>query len=592
MGVDGAVVVELELGANQAVGELAWLDLKRLYVAGDLLAVAFEHHLEHAVARFLGSGVGDYRQVRCPREGQRRWRRGRELNSGHIDSGARAIDLTKIDRVKKECGENLHDLRIFTRDVLYDCAVRKLVLPLLLLIAAGVAAWMAREADREAAALSEPAASSPQPSPVTPMFSARRLPTFIRVATSNEVLAEDLVSVVNESPEASCLVVHSSSGEEVFNHNGTLPLVPASAQKLVTGAAALEALGEDFTYKTVVAAESIVDGVVEGDLWLIGGGDPIIATERYIGRYPEAHAFTDLAELADAVVAFGITEVRGAVVGVESRYDLERSVASWPPRFVDQNQTGPLSALSVNDGFSRYPDDNEANQLATRSEQPAVNSAAIFDDLLEARGIIPQQSAKTGEPPNGMQEIAVLESPPMTDVVGQMLANSDNSTAELLLKEIGLAARNEPTTAAGAAASGVLMTRAGFKMAGVVVDDGSGLSSENQLTCDLLIDLLDRAGPESAIAGGLAIGGERGTLRERFQGADVTGKIRGKTGSLNEVSALAGFAEAANGDILTFAYIANQPELNPNRAHAIQEDLGEELVEYPEGPALADLGPK
>ncbi len=476
--------------------------------------------------------------------------------------------------------------------VLYDCAVRKLLLPLLLIIAAGVAAWMARDADREAALLSEPVASAAQPSPVTPIFSARRLPTFIRVATSNEVLAEDLVSVVTESPEATCLVVHASSGEEVFNHNGAVPLVPASAQKLVTGAAALEALGEDFTYKTTVAAESIVDGVVEGDLWLIGGGDPIIATERYIGRYPEAHAFTDLAALADAVVAAGITEVRGAVIGDESRYDLERAVLSWPPRFIDQNQTGPLTALSVNDGFSRYPDDNEANQLATRSEQPAVNSAAIFDDLLEERGVIPRSSAGTGVAPNGLTEVASIESPPMTEVVGQMLANSDNSTAELLLKEIGLSAKNEPTTIAGATASGVLMTRAGFKMAGVTVADGSGLSSENNLTCDLLIDLLDKAGPNSAIAAGLAIGGERGTLRERFLGADVAGKIRGKTGSLNEVSALAGFAEAANGDILTFAYIANQPELNPNRAHAIQEDLGEELVEYPEGPSLAELGPK
>ena len=474
----------------------------------------------------------------------------------------------------------------------YDHAVRKLILPLLLLIAAGVAAYMAREADREAAALSEPVASEPQPSPITPMFSARRLPTFIRVATSNEVLAEDLVSVVDESPEATCLVVHTSNGEEVFNHNGTLPLVPASAQKLVTGAAALEALGDGFTYRTAVAAEAVVDGVIEGDLWLIGGGDPIISTARYVGRYPEAHAFTDLAALADAVAAAGITEIRGAVVGDESRYDLERSVASWPPRFVDQNQTGPLSALSVNDGFSNFPDDNEANQLATRSDQPAANSAAIFDDLLEARGIIPRQTARNGELPDGLEEIASIESPAMTEVVGQMLANSDNSTAELLLKEIGLATRDEPTTEAGAAASGVLMTRAGFKMAGVVVADGSGLSSENQLTCDLLIDLLDRAGPESAIASGLAIGGERGTLRERFLGADVTGKIRGKTGSLNEVSALAGFAEAANGDILTFAYMANQPELNPNRAHAIQEDLGIELVEYPEGPELAQLGPK
>ncbi len=469
--------------------------------------------------------------------------------------------------------------------------MRRLVLPLLFLVAAGIAAYMAREADREAAALSEPVASAPQPSVETPVFSARRLPAFIRVATSNEVLAEDLVSVVNDSPENSCLVV-TSSGEEVFAHNGTLPLIPASAQKLVTGAAALEALGEDFVYETKVFGPAPVDGVVDGDLWLVGGGDPILATERYIGRYPEPQTFTNLALLADQVVAAGVTEIVGGVLGDESRYDLARSVDSWPPRFTDQNQTGPLTALSVNDGFSAYPDDNEANQLATRSDQPATNSAKIFDDLLELRGVVIRNGSDAGTVPAGLTELGTLTSAPMTEVVGQMLASSDNSTAELILKEIGRSARSEPTTLAGAEASGVIMTRAGFKMAGVVVADGSGLSSENSVTCDLLIDLLEKAGPDSALAAGLAVAGERGTLRERFLDPDVKGKIRGKTGSLNEVSALAGFAEAANGDILTFAYIANQAEINPNRAHEIQEDLGQELVEYPEGPELDTLGPK
>ena len=108
----------------------------------------------------------------------------------------------------------------------------------------------------------------------------------------------------------------------------------------------------------------------------------------------------------------------------------------------------------------------------------------------------------------------------------------------------------------------------------------------------MLIDLLDDAGPDSALAAGLAISGQSGTLRERFLAPGLAGRIRAKTGSLNEVSALAGFAEGAEGDILTFAYIVNQPELSPDRARVTQDGLGKELVEYPEGPELNQLAPK
>ncbi len=451
---------------------------------------------------------------------------------------------------------------------------------------------MARDADRQAAAETEPAPAIVDSTPNSPMFSARRLPDFIRVANSNDVLAADLVSVVESSPDRTCLVV-TSGGEEVFNHNGGMPIVPASAQKLVTGAAALEQLPADFRFvTTAVTEQSPEGGIINGDLYLVGGGDPILATARYIGRYPEAQTFTDVAQLADQIVAAGVAEITGRVVGDETRYDTVRAVGSWPPRFIDQNQTGPLSALSINDGFARYPDDNEANQLATAAADPAENSARILDDLLEERGVVIRGSAASGVAPAISVEIARLESLPIADVVGQMLASSDNSTAELLLKEIGLSARNEGSSLAGAEASGVLMTRAGFKMAGVEVADGSGLSSENSLTCDLLIDLLDKAGPDSALAAGLAIAGERGTLLDRFTGPDVIGKIRGKTGSLREVSALAGFAQASNGDDLTFAYIANQEELSSDRSHEVQEDLGEELVQYPEGPTRDQVGPK
>src|SRR5690606_7760656 len=109
---------------------------------------------------------------------------------------------------------------------------------------------------------------------------------------------------------------------------------------------------------TVVRGAAPVDGVVTGDLHLVGGGDPVLATNPYADRFPrQPQLRTDIESLADAVVAAGVRRVEGSVVGDESRYDAQRYVAGWPGRYLDQNVVGPLSALSVNDSFARYPGD-------------------------------------------------------------------------------------------------------------------------------------------------------------------------------------------------------------------------------------------
>ena len=127
----------------------------------------------------------------------------------------------------------------------------------------------------------------------------------------------------------------------------------------------------------MVTDAPIAGGVLDGDLVLIGGGDPLLATATYTDRYEQQpHFRTDIEELADAVVAAGITEINGAVLGDESRYDLERFVPEWPLRFTsaDQNQTGPLSALTVNDAFVAFDPANTANSLSTAAPEPAALS--------------------------------------------------------------------------------------------------------------------------------------------------------------------------------------------------------------------------
>ncbi len=471
--------------------------------------------------------------------------------------------------------------------------MRRWILPFCLLIVAGFAAWQAVETD--AALAEETLAQDGQSAPParTPLLSVRRTPEFLREPILVQNLQASLDEVVASFPPASCLVVYLD-GEEIYAENPSLPLVPASAQKILTAFGAYTILGGGHTFETAIVSDApIVDGVVDGNIYLVGGGDPLVATEDYAARYEQQpHFRTAIEELADAVVAAQITEINGAVIGDETRYDTERYVPEWPSRFTNesQNQTGPLSALTVNDGFVRY-DPNPAPSLATASTEPAAFAASFFDDLLEERGVIIRQSAAAGEAPVGARTVASIVSDPVSVVTNQMVDISDNMGAELLLKEIGYSATGLGTTDDGAVAIENALRSAGFTVAETDIVDGSGLASENRVTCRLLAEVLD-ADESAPILDGLAIAGQTGTLTERMVGTEAEGKVRAKTGRLNEVGALAGTAEALDGSTLTFAWIVNTTDLYPvEEMTAAQDAVALELVAYPEGPDVEALGP-
>jgi D-alanyl-D-alanine carboxypeptidase/D-alanyl-D-alanine-endopeptidase (penicillin-binding protein 4) len=472
--------------------------------------------------------------------------------------------------------------------------MRRWIIPFLLLVVAGVAAWQAVVTDEALAAETVAEPSAPGPSLDTPLASFRRIPEYLRAPAIENKLVSDLEQLSATFPTQSCLVVRID-GEEVFASNPTLPLVPASAQKIITAFGVYEMLGPDHTFETrVVTDAAVVDGVLDGDLWLIGGGDPLVATTEYTDRYEFDQALTDLDSLADAVVASGITEISGAVFGDESRYDDQRYVPSWPDRFtnLDQNQTGPLSALTVNDGFLRFDATNPANSLSTAASDPAQFAAAFFDDLLEERGVIIRQSAGSGTVPVGATNVVdPLVSDLVTVATNQMVSVSDNMGAEMLLKELGFEASGLGTTLSGSTALEAMLRERGLSVAETDVVDGSGLSSDNRVTCRLLVEVLD-ASANTGLHDGLAIAGESGTLEERLVGTPAEGRLAGKTGRLNDVGALAGTAVAEDGTVLTFAWVANTTDFYPiDEMTASQDQLALELISYPEGPSADVLSP-
>lgn len=458
-------------------------------------------------------------------------------------------------------------------------------IPVLVLLAIGAAATVAvvRLDGPERAA---PAVSPPRPE--RPLLDLRRDLQPLADQVADRRLRQDLTAFVAGMPPDTCLVVHADGVD--FDHRENDPQAPASVQKLLTAAAALTVLGPDHRFRTTVTAPAPVDGVVAGDVHLVGGGDPLLAVPGYVDRYDDpSQPFTDLTALADAVVAAGVVRVDGGVVADETRYDQQRYHPTWPIRFRSQGQTGPLSALSVNDGFVRWPADGLFP--VEPAPDPAAHAASVFAELLIERGVVVGGGIAVAPAPPDLPELAAVVSPPLTEVVGQMLAQSDNSTAELLLKEIGLATAGEGSFPAGARGVHEALARAGLDVGGLTVVDGSGLSTEDALTCELAVEVLEHRPLAPTITDGLAVAGRSGTLVDRWVGTEIEGRVRAKTGTLNQVTALAGLAATGDGVPARFALIVNVPDrIDPSTIGA-QRRLAELLLSHPRRPDLDALRP-
>ncbi|MDQ3574478.1 MAG: D-alanyl-D-alanine carboxypeptidase/D-alanyl-D-alanine-endopeptidase, partial [Actinomycetota bacterium] len=280
----------------------------------------------------------------------------------------------------------------------------------------------------------------------------------------------------------------------------------------------------------------------------------------------------------------GATGARG-VVGDETRYDVRRFVPTWKPTYLTSGQVGPASALNVNHGFASL------GSAVAFAAQPDVLAAGVLIDLLRARGVVVAGGPGEGMAPPAAGVLARISSPPMRELVAEMLLHSDNLTAELLVKELGHRFANDGSTASGVRVLRETLSSLGLPVSDFSAVDGSGLDRGDVVTCGLLLSAVEANGPTGPLAAGLPVAGRSGTLAQRFSGNPAVGRLRAKTGSLDNVTGLAGYVEPVRaGPHLAFALLANDVP-SDGLGRALQEQVGAILARYPQGPLPSTLEP-
>ena len=340
------------------------------------------------------------------------------------------------------------------------------------------------------------------------------------------------------------LAVNVATGTVVYEHNGALPVAPASNEKIPVSWTALTRLGVGYRFHTEVYGVGTRDGPSwNGNLVLKGYGDPTLST-------------ADLDRLAATIRGRGIRTVSGRVLGDESFYDARRGAAGWKTYFVG-GETPPLSALVV-DRAAGWP-----------ALSPPLLAARAFRDALVRHGVAVAGRPGLGVTPAAALSLASDVSDPLAAIIRQMNHESDNFYAEMLLKQLPAAAGKVGTSAAGGRLVVATMREAGISVTGVRVVDGSGLSSLDRLTAAALVGVIEAGATDptirTAFIDSLAVAGMSGTLSDRLP--TLRGQVKGKTGTTDLACTLSGLIRGA----IAFAVLENGAPISSWSARAAQD---------------------
>ena len=426
------------------------------------------------------------------------------------------------------------------------------------------------------------------------------------------------------------------TGERLYSLNAGKLMMPASNMKIVTLAAAANALGWDYRFTTTLeTAAPIVNGVLQGDLVVRGNGDPTINTRG--GRAAKV-----LDEWATALHAIGITSIGGRIIGDDQAFEDEGIGAGWAWDYLQYDYAAPVGALEFNEdtatlivtpgatvgspaivslspgaGFEvinravtgeagrgrldyyrrldraaleisgAVPFGAPATTRGIAVVNPTIFFAQSLKDGLIARGIAVSGAAVDYDdiaaemPIFGLRTLVTTPSPPLTEIATVLMKVSQNLYAETLLKALGAARYGLGTWPGGLSASRNTLESWGVPADAFVLSDGSGLSRYNYVTAETLTTVLTQMYKDprhrEAFAATLPIAGKDGTISSRLKRTRAEGNALAKTGSIANVRALSGYVKTRDGETLVFSILTNDFVIPVATVNYIA-DLGVEIL--------------
>lgn len=408
------------------------------------------------------------------------------------------------------------------------------------------------------------------------------------------------------------MVVSLTHGDTLFAINADVPHQPASTQKVLTSVLALNSLGPNYRYRTeVLHTGTLRDGRLDGDLILRGDGDPSLSS-RFIGRTPDAA----MDSLVGRLLRAGVKQVTGRVIGDASGFESRSIPEGWHPRILQDAYAGRVSALTLNENLvwvtvrpttrgspASVVLEPATTAIAVRAnvrtvggkgaslrlgrsangitvsgsigaqgyqrsysyvvEDPASFTTGAFLAALRRNGITVGGGMTLGPTPAAARPLVTWESASLETLLTVMNRESVNVIAEHVFRAAG---RGSDRHAVGSAFNsdtalrGMLQRSVGMRSDALRSSDGSGLSQTDLVSPRAMVQLLgwaDRASWGPLLHSSLPLAGNSGTLRHRMMGTAAQTNLHAKTGTTNDIVALAGYVTARNGELLAFTMMYN-----------------------------------